>query len=426
MNERDFDRIQKTIDNATYGLGKLLDGVGMAVNDVADAVNSFSDAVSGRGPGAPAGNGPGNRTAGAPRNGNPGSGSPYDSASPAGRFQDRVVSQNGKGTVYHGTVEQSQYPAVKQKLYLAPGQANAKGAVKTVFGYGMVGLGAAALGTAILLTGGLGIIGGGLLIAAGLPVGISGSVEMSRAKRFKQYVKELGNKTLLNLTTLADRTGKSMDFLRKDLKKMSDQKLFTQAHFDDEEEIFMISDETYQDYRNLLESKKQEEAAALEKDQELYKAGLSSAGVEIVKQGQEYLEKIGRINAELPDPLITEKLSRLEQVIRTILAEVRKKPSSATELRRLMNYYLPTTWKLLTTYKEIEEEPVKTEQMEATQKEIEDTLDTINSAFEKLLNQLFQTKAWDVSADISVLNTMLNTEGLTDEGIQSFVKENEK
>ena len=46
-------------------------------------------------------------------------------------------------------------------------------------------------------------------------------------------------------------------------------------------------------------------------------------------------------------------------------------------------------------------------------KEIEETLDTLNSAFEKLLDDLFEEQAWDISSDISVLNTMLAQEGLT-------------
>jgi len=417
MNEKDFDRIQKTIETATSGLGKILDGFGEAMSDVADAVNDISQSVNAK------------KTDSTRPRADDVRSKIYESRdgdyARAGRFQDKVVHREENGTVYHGTVEPASgsLPAVKPKLYLAPSGQTAKGVAKTVFGGVLTAVGAGVLGAAIITSAVPLLLGGGLLIAGGVPIGIGGSVEMSRAKRFKLYVQALGNKTLMNLSTLASSTGKSMDYLRKDLKKMSDRRMFTQAHFDEEEEIFMISDETYRDYRNLLENQKAAAEEQERKDRELKDAGLSSAGIEIVKQGRSYIEKIQKINAELPDPVITEKLSRLEQVIRRILDEVRKKPSSATELRRLMNYYLPTTWKLLTTYKEIEDEPVKTEQMEDTKKEIEDTLDTINSAFEKLLNQLFQTKAWDVSADISVLNTMLTSEGLTDDGIGSFVKE---
>ena len=50
---------------------------------------------------------------------------------------------------------------------------------------------------------------------------------------------------------------------------------------------------------------------------------------------------------------------------------------------------------------------------EKTKKEIEDTLDTINQAFEKLLNSFFEERAMDISSDISVLHSMLAQEGLT-------------
>ena len=51
--------------------------------------------------------------------------------------------------------------------------------------------------------------------------------------------------------------------------------------------------------------------------------------------------------------------------------------------------------------------------MENTKKEIVAALDTVNTAFEKLLDSLFAETAWDISSDISVLNTMLAQEGLT-------------
>ncbi len=82
-----------------------------------------------------------------------------------------------------------------------------------------------------------------------------------------------------------------------------------------------------------------------------------------------------------------------------------------------MNYYLPTTRKLVDAYRKIELDSFRTEQNEKTKKEIEDTIDTINQAFEKLLNSFFEERAMDVSTDISVLHTVLAQEGLTQKRI---------
>ena len=116
---------------------------------------------------------------------------------------------------------------------------------------------------------------------------------------------------------------------------------------------------------------------------------------------------------DLPGEEITRKLSRLETIITRIFQEVEKQPELASYLRRFMNYYLPTTRKLVDAYREIELDSFRTEQNEKTKKEIEDTLDTINQAFEKLLNSFFEERAMDISSDISVLHSMLAQEGLT-------------
>ena len=110
---------------------------------------------------------------------------------------------------------------------------------------------------------------------------------------------------------------------------------------------------------------------------------------------------------------MSKKLDRLELLITRIFHEARKDPDMVSDLKKMMSYYLPTTKKLLDAYCELDSQPVKGQNIESTKKEIEDTLDTLNTAFGNLLDSLFQETAWDISSDISVLETMLAQEGLT-------------
>ena len=80
-----------------------------------------------------------------------------------------------------------------------------------------------------------------------------------------------------------------------------------------------------------------------------------------------------------------------------------------------MGYYLPTTRKLLDTYRELDRQPVAGENISSTKREIESTIDTLNVAFEKFLDGLYEDKAWDISSDISVLNTVLAQDGLKED-----------
>ena len=53
-------------------------------------------------------------------------------------------------------------------------------------------------------------------------------------------------------------------------------------------------------------------------------------------------------------------------------------------------------------------------------------MDTINIAFENLLDSLFEDAAMDVSTDISVLQTMLKQEGLTGSEFEQMSNESMK
>ena len=88
-------------------------------------------------------------------------------------------------------------------------------------------------------------------------------------------------------------------------------------------------------------------------------------------------------------------------------------PEIIPDLKRLMDYYLPMTVKLLDAYEDMDRQPIQGENIRSSKAEIEKTLDTLNDAFARLLDSVFQDTAWDVSSDISVLNTVLAQEGLT-------------
>ena len=104
----------------------------------------------------------------------------------------------------------------------------------------------------------------------------------------------------------------------------------------------------------------------------------------------------------------------MEIIIQKIFDRVGADPASLEDIDKMMEYYLPTTVKLLEAYQSLNMQPVQGENIRSSKIEIENTLDTLNRAFEKLLDSLFEDVAWDVSTDISVLYTMLAQEGLTE------------
>ena len=109
--------------------------------------------------------------------------------------------------------------------------------------------------------------------------------------------------------------------------------------------------------------------------------------------------------------------------VRRIFDRVRVKPEVVPDLKKLMDYYLPMTVKLLNAYADMDAQPVQGETIQASKREIEATLDTLNTAFEKLFDELFQDTALDISSDITVLNAMLAREGLKEDELTRMRKQ---
>ena len=238
--------------------------------------------------------------------------------------------------------------------------------------------------------------------------------------RFRQYVSVLRDREFCDIKEIASATGRDVRKVLKDVKKMITKGWFCQGHLDEKESCLMVSEHAWHQYTALMEDMKQrkaEEQAAQKKMQEEYDR-LSPEVQKIVQAGDEYVRKIKAANDAIPGEVISAKISRMELLVDRIFDRVEQNPDSVNDMRRMMDYYLPTTMKLLEAYEELDAQPVQGENIISSKKEIEDTIDTLNIAFEKLLDSLFQDTAWDVSSDISVLHTMLAQEGLTEDGLK--------
>ena len=244
-----------------------------------------------------------------------------------------------------------------------------------------------------------------------LGMGIAGTVVRKRAIRFQEYVKQIGNRTYCTIEELSQKTGRGRAKVLRDLKKMIEKKMFLQGHLDQQETCVIVTNETYQQYLDTQEQAKLRESQQKELDAQ--RAQLPEECQKILEEGRAYIQYIQKCNAEIPGADMSQKLDRLKVIITRIFEEVGKNPALASDLRKFMNYYLPTTKKLIDVYREMDKETIISENVTKTKREIEDTIDTINQAFENLLNSFFEEKALDVSSDISVLHTMLAQEGLT-------------
>ena len=128
---------------------------------------------------------------------------------------------------------------------------------------------------------------------------------------------------------------------------------------------------------------------------------------------QKILDELRRVNDAIPDEEMSDKISRLEAVSAKIFEQAKTDPDKLPRMRKFMDYYLPTSLKLLQTYAELDSQGVEGENITESKRRIEQTMDTLVHAFETQLDQLFAADAMDISADIDVMQNMLRADGLT-------------
>ena len=191
---------------------------------------------------------------------------------------------------------------------------------------------------------------------------------------------------------------------------------FLEGHVDQQQTCLITSDETYQQYIQTQQALEERAASARKEEEKKASAGAVNAQVqEVLDRGNQFIDKIHRSNDAIPGEEISAKISRMELIVRKIFERVQEHPEVIPDLKRLMDYYLPTTVKLLDAYEDMDSQPVQGENIQNSKFEIEKTIDTLNTAFEKLLDSIFEDTAMDVSSDISVLHTVLAQEGLTED-----------
>ncbi len=253
-----------------------------------------------------------------------------------------------------------------------------------------------------------------ILISAAFFIGAG--ILKKRDMDLSRMKKMIGTKESYNLSKLASASGKSLKKVRKQLQKMIDKGEFgDNAYIDLGTNNFMRNPDAEPDnpdgfdYRTVYgdlfdrknEADKQKEGAEEVQEDDSDEARFAKI-----------LSEIRRLNGEIRDDKVSERIDRIEIHTRHIFDYVTEHPDMMPQIRTFMNYYLPTTLKLLESYSRIERVGVAGENMKKSKENIESILDLLVVGFEQQVDQLFRNESIDITADISVLETMMQKDGL--------------
>ena len=139
----------------------------------------------------------------------------------------------------------------------------------------------------------------------------------------------------------------------------------------------------------------------------------------LLEKGREMITEIRRENDLIPDSILSAKLDQLENQCAEIFRAVYDKPGKASQIRKFMEYYLPTTLKMVKGYRMLDERGVTGSEAVQAKNRISDALTVVLQGCEKMLDKLYQDDVLDLTTDIDVLEQMLKRDGLTESDLEA-------
>ena len=226
--------------------------------------------------------------------------------------------------------------------------------------------------------------------AGGVAMLVAGQRMKRRSARVARYLAVMGERGYISVEELCTVTGKSRKKIEGDLDYMVEKGLLgTGAYLDSGRGIFFRSADAFADYAN---------ATAKKENVTPKEANEGYAGA---------LRAIRSANDRIADPVLSEKIDHLETIAGKIFREVEQHPEKQQQAATFLNYYLPTTLKLLDSYAKFEEAGIEGENLSRAQERIEETMDALIKGFDKQLDDLYRNEAMDIDSDIRVMENML-------------------
>ena len=231
-------------------------------------------------------------------------------------------------------------------------------------------------------------------LCLGLVLLFCGLSRTRKGKRYRKYLNLIGKRSSVSLEALARTTGASRRKVLDDLQDMLDDGLLPTGYLDLAHDRLVLSEEGIPDE----EPERKAEAAS---------------EPEPAQDDNAILAEIRAVNDAIPDPVMSAKIDRIGEITGKILDYQRQHPGKDSQLRSFLNYYLPTTLKILRSYAQLDAQGVEGENISAAKGRIEGMMDKVVEGFENQLDKLFRDSAMDISSDVAVLEQMLEKDGLS-------------
>lgn len=240
-----------------------------------------------------------------------------------------------------------------------------------------------------------GLLAGGLALLAG------GGIMSRKMRRYAKYLACAGTRDAIPLAHLMKAADVGESKAERDLETMVEKGMWgPDAYLDRGNDMLFRSQDAANAYFAECRASSARQTA-------------QSAAVPEAQGDEGTLEAIRRANDRIDDPVLSAKIDRLETITCQIFKVIQEEPAKKAKASTFLNYYLPTTQKLLDSYADFEEAGISGQNLDQAKARIQETMDNIIAGFEHQLDELYRDAAMDIDSDIRVMETMLKRDTST-------------
>ena len=203
-----------------------------------------------------------------------------------------------------------------------------------------------------------------------------------------------------SLQKISDTLFVSKQYIEKELIYMSEIGVISDVHINDMGEI------SFGDIKDTVTIQE-----AIDEEADIQE------NINDFQEWQTHLQVIKDAEQEFKTEDISYALYRMGKVLEQILLYLKSHPEKSMDVKKLMDFHLPSTLKLVDAYRELHKSGINTFSVNKTKEDVLSACDKIIEAFQGVLKDLYEDTAIDVSADITVLKMMLAREGFLDRDV---------
>ncbi len=247
------------------------------------------------------------------------------------------------------------------------------------------------------------VAGNVMWIAAGLIMLAIMAVMRSNDRKRRKIQAIVGNAENISISEIAEALPASFGKTERLLESCINKGMFGEkAYLDMRSECLVIKGPAPASKKARQEA----EAAARAEEQ------AQAAAVQNMDEYEKILKELRDLNDKIPGEEMSAKISRLEELTAKIFKLAKEQPEKLGTMRKFMDYYLPTSLKLLSRYEKLDSQGIEGTNITESKKQIEQTMDTMITAFEKQLDKMFLSESIDISADIAAMQNLMRADGL--------------